>query len=66
MTTPMYEVEVVCVRCGEEFKDWRRDSINLGLSGEMDQDEIEDQLSVMCPRCGHREFGVGLIVDVGW
>ena len=62
MTTPMYEVQVECPRCGFEYTGWRRDSVNLLLSP-MTEAETQDQLSTICPSCGHRDFGVGLIVD---
>jgi len=62
VTTPMYEVEVECPRCGLDYTAWRRDSINLMLSP-MTEAEIEAQLSTTCPSCGYRDFGVGLVVD---
>ena len=65
MTTAPYEVEVECPKCGTVFRDWLRDSVNLMLERDMTDDEVEEQLSVTCPRCGHREYGLGLIVDDG-
>ena len=62
MTTPSYEVQVECEACGEVYSDWRRDSVNLMLSP-MTEEEVEEQLSTRCPTCGHRDFGLGLIVD---
>ena len=62
MTTPAYEVEVKCEVCGETYSDWRRDSVNLMLSP-MTEEEVEEQLSTRCPTCGHRDYGLGLIVD---
>ena len=62
MTTPVYEVQVECEACGEIYSDWRRDSVNLMLSP-MTEEEVEEQLSTRCPTCGHRDFGLGLIVD---
>jgi len=62
VTTPAYEVQVECEACGEIYSDWRRDSVNLMLSP-MTEEEVEEQLSTRCPACGHRDFGLGLIVD---
>ena len=62
MTTPAYEVKVECEACGEVYCDWRRDSVNLMLDP-MAEDEIEEQLSTRCPTCGHRDYGLGLIVE---
>lgn len=62
MTTPSYEIEVNCEACGEICADWRRDSVNLMLSP-MTEEEVEEQLLTRCPTCGHRDFGLGLIVD---
>ena len=62
MTTPMYEVEIFCDRCGTEYSDWRRDSVNLSLSPNLSQQEIDDQLTTKCPTCGLRDTGLGLIV----
>ena len=64
MTTPMYEVEVECQRCGGEYTGWRRDSINLMLSP-MTEAELEARLSTTCLSCGYLDFGVGLVVDRG-
>ena len=62
MTTPAYEVEVERETCGEIYSDWRRNSVNLMLSP-MTEEEVEEQLSTRCPASGHRDFGLGLIVD---
>lgn len=62
MTTPMYEVEIICDQCGEDYVDWRRDSVNLMLSP-MTDDEVDEQLSTTCPWCGHRDYGLGLVFD---
>ena len=63
MTTPAYEVSVECPKCGEEFRDWIRNSINLGLGESWTEEEIDEQFSVRCPQCGHREFTGGLIME---
>lgn len=63
MTTPAYEVEVQCERCGHVYTDWRRDSVNTML-GSWTDEEVDEQLSTTCPVCGHRDYGLGLIVDV--
>ena len=55
-------MQVECEACGEVYSDWRRDSVNLMLSP-MTEEEVEEQLSTRCPTCGHRDFGLGLIVD---
>lgn len=62
MTTPMYEVEVLCVRCGTHYSDWRRDSVNLSLSNDLSEQEIDDQLTTKCPTCGLRDTVLGLII----
>jgi len=64
VTTPMYEVEVICEQCGEDYVDWRRDSVNLMLSP-MTDDEVDEQLSTTCPWCGYRDYGLGLVFDWG-
>jgi len=62
VTTPAYEIEVNCEACGETYADWRRDSVNLTVSP-MTDEEVDEQLSTTCPACGHRDYGLGLIVD---
>lgn len=64
MTTAPYEVEVRCEGCGVLFRGWRRNSVNLRLDP-MSDDDLDDALSVQCPACGHRDWGVGLVVDDG-
>lgn len=65
MTSPPQIVHVRCVRCGTEFKDWARASINLSLDPEADDpDYLEEAGSVTCPKCGHREeYTDVLLVD---
>ena len=62
VTTPAYEIEANCEACGETYADWRRDSVNLMVSP-MTEEEVDEQLSTTCPACGHRDSGLGLIVD---
>jgi DNA-directed RNA polymerase subunit RPC12/RpoP len=54
--SPPEIVHVRCVRCGTEFEDWIRLSINLSLDPELDDpDCLEEAGSVKCPKCDHRE-----------
>ena len=62
MTTPMYKDEVLCDRCGTQYSDWRRDSLNLLRSPGLSQQEIDDQLTTKCPTCRLRNSGLGLIL----
>jgi hypothetical protein len=56
VTSPPQIVRVRCVRCGHEFEDWIRPSINLTLDPELDDPEyLRDAGSVRCDKCGHRE-----------
>jgi DNA-directed RNA polymerase subunit RPC12/RpoP len=56
MTSPPREIEVVCPKCGHEYKDWYRPSINSTLDPEMagDEDDMSEATSATCPECGHR------------
>ena len=62
MTTPMYEVTVECENCFTTYSGFRRDSINLMLSPDLDESDIDEQLSTTCPNCGHKDFGVGMLI----
>jgi DNA-directed RNA polymerase subunit RPC12/RpoP len=56
VTSPPEIVHVRCVRCGTEFGDWIRPSINLSLDPSLgDPEYLEEAGSVTCPKCDHRE-----------
>jgi len=58
----MFEVTVEYEKCFTTYSIFRRDSINLMLSPALEQSEIDDQLSTTCPNCGHKDFGVGILI----
>lgn len=51
MTSPPKQIAIECPRCGHEYRDWHRPSINLGLD-DLDPAEIEEATTVRCPQCG--------------
>jgi CpXC protein len=56
VTSPIEEVRVRCPRCGTEFVDHVRRSVNLSLDPELDDPDYLDEIgSVTCPKCHHRE-----------
>ena len=56
MTTPPEEITVLYPKCGEEYRDWIRRSVNADLDPEIAADEeyLREASSVTCPRCAHR------------
>jgi hypothetical protein len=56
MTSPVEQIRVECPRCGREYDDWRRGSVNLNLD-DFDDDYLRACSTAACPECG---FVVGL------
>ncbi len=53
MTSPPEQIRVRCPKCGHEYEDWIRPSINL-MMDDFDQDYLDEASSVTCPECKHR------------
>jgi hypothetical protein len=58
VTSPPTHIQVECPRCGRQYEDWYRASINLDLEGwHADDPEVEQYLrecsTATCPGCGH-------------
>lgn len=55
-------IDVTCPKCGKEFRDSYRPSINLSLGEPWTEEQIERAMSVLCPHCGTRTHVGGLVV----
>ncbi len=54
MTSPPRDINVTCPKCGLEWVDWCRDSINFDLDPQMnDEKYLRECCTATCPRCGH-------------
>jgi hypothetical protein len=58
VTSPPERIQVECPRCGREYEDWYRGSVNLDLEGwDANDPEVQEYLrecsTATCPRCGH-------------
>lgn len=63
MTMPLEMIQVRCPRCGTEWEDWFRPSINLGLGEKFSKRYLREATSAVCPNC-HKFINLGsLIVD---
>jgi len=62
MTSPPRQVDVECPKCGTQFVDWIRDSINLSL-GEEWSEAILEATTVKCPTCGWQGDSEAIIVS---
>jgi hypothetical protein len=51
MTSPVEEIEVLCPKCGTEFRDWTRRSVNLDLD-DVDDDYVRAASTATCPSYG--------------
>lgn len=51
MTMPPEEIEVICPKCGRQYKDWWRPSINLSLGERFDEEYLDAATSSTCPHC---------------
>lgn len=58
MTMPVEMIRVRCPRCGFEWPDWFRPSINLGLGERFSKRYLREATSAVCPNC--RKF-----IDLG-
>ena len=64
MTSPPQQIHVRCPRCGREYDDWYRPSVNLDLD-DFDEEYLRQASTATCPDCGHTvEIGT-LVVDGG-
>ncbi len=61
MTMPPKPITVRCPKCGIEYQDWWRPSINLTLDN-FDDDYIEEATTSTCPHCHHKVHHGALIV----
>lgn len=51
MTMPPEDIQVICPKCGRQYKDWWRPSINLGLGEEFSEEYLDSATSSTCPHC---------------
>jgi len=65
MTSPVEEVDVRCPRCGHEWTDWCRASVNLDLDPWADEDYLEECATATCPECGLRSPIVDVLIVGG-
>jgi endogenous inhibitor of DNA gyrase (YacG/DUF329 family) len=52
VTSPSQTIRVRCPRCGHEYDDWYRASINLDLD-DFDEAYLREASTATCPSCGH-------------
>ena len=57
MTSPPEQIRVRCPRCGREYDDWYRPSVNLDLD-DFDEEYLRRASTATCPACG-------LVVEIG-
>jgi hypothetical protein len=50
MTSPVEQIRVACPRCGREYDDWMRGSVNLNLD-DFDDDYVRACSTATCPEC---------------
>jgi hypothetical protein len=62
MTSPIEEITVKCPKCGREYKDWYRPSVNLELD-DFDEEYLDECSSATCPFCQFKVHFDTLIVD---
>lgn len=66
MTSPVEEIRVECPRCGHEYDDWFRPSVNLDLD-DFDDDYLRRASTATCPSCGFVvEIGSLFVKDGVW
>ncbi len=53
MTSPPEEITVECPKCGHDYKDWFRGSVNLDLD-DFDDEYLDQCSSATCPECQHK------------
>lgn len=53
MPSPPESITVHCPKCGIDYQDWWRPSINLALD-DFDDDYIEAATTSTCPSCGYK------------
>ena len=51
MTSPIVEIEVECLACGERFVTWQRGSVNLSLGEKWTKKELDEVKFANCPKC---------------
>ena len=52
MTSPPEQITVQCPRCGFEYEDWYRPSINLNLGDDFSEEYLREASTATCPECG--------------
>ncbi len=62
MTSPIEEITVKCPRCGREYQDWYRPSVNLALD-DFDEEYLDECSSATCPFCRFKVHIDTLLVD---
>lgn len=64
MTSPPQPIQVRCPRCGTDYWDWERGSVNLELEG-WDPEDPETQAYLReCSTATCPEYGCGFTVDL--
>ena len=63
MTSPAVPIRVRCPRCGNEYEDWHRPSLNLDLDPWIDEAYVREASSATGPVCGHRVELATLVVE---
>ena len=61
MTSPIEQIEIRCPKCGTDYKDWYRASINLMLD-DFDEDYLRESSTATCPSCSLTVELGGLVV----
>ena len=61
MTSPPEKIVVQCPKCGKDYEDWWRPSINLQLD-DFDEDYLRAASTSTCPTCQYTVKLGGLIV----
>ena len=64
MTSPPEFVTVICPKCGNQYEDWYRPSVNLDLD-DFDEKYLDECCSAVCPKCGHKVYFESLVVKDG-
>ncbi len=65
MTSPPETIHVTCEKCGCQYKDWYRASINLALD-DFDEDYLREATTTTCPGCGRVADMTSVIVTEDW
>jgi|GEM_PF-2696290 len=63
MTSPFELIRVECPNCHTTFEDCYRPSINLSLGEDWTEEEIDEAMTVSCPKCGQRHDIDSLVVN---